>query len=143
MAIKIIKDIVEGILGPASVIIDELHTSKEEKLEAQLKLQALIFQATAQADEQAKEVILAEAKGESWLQRNWRPLLMTEFGVIIGWNYLFSPLATFVSSWFGGPVFPMLEIVGEFWTLLTIGLGGYIAARTYEKTQGKAGQGNR
>lgn len=143
MAIKIIKEIVEGILKPASDIIDELHTSKEEKLEAQLKIQALVLQASAAADEQAKSVIIAEATGESWLQRNWRPLLMTEFGVIIGWNYLFSPLATFVSSWFGGPTFPMLEIVPEFWTLLTIGLGGYIAARTYEKVRGKAGQGER
>ena len=47
--------------------------------------------------EAAANVIVAEAKGDSWLQRSWRPLLMCLFGLIVANNYLVVPL-------FGTPV---------------------------------------
>jgi hypothetical protein len=68
------------------------------------------------------EIIVAEAKG-NWLQRSWRPILMLSFGFIV------------IYVKFVGPLFnlriPVLE--DEFWTLLQIGIGGYVVGRTGEK----------
>lgn len=69
-----------------------------------------------------KEVIIAESKSESWLTRNWRPLIMLDFGVLItaywmGWS---SP--TFDDS----VVIALLEIV-------KYGLSGYVVGRSGEK----------
>lgn len=69
-------------------------------------------------------VIEAEAKGESWLQRNWRPITMLFFLVLLG------------SYWFGfAPAYLVdnPEVVGKVFTLLQIGIGGYIGSRGMEK----------
>ena len=70
--------------------------------------------------------IIAEAKG-NWLQRSWRPILMLSFGFIVIYNKFAAPL-------FGWPI-PILE--GEFWTLLQIGIGGYVVGRSAEKIADK------
>src|SRR3569833_1842508 len=41
-------------------------------------------------DSQA-QVVIAEAKGESWIQRSWRPITMLSFVGIIVNNYLLYP----------------------------------------------------
>lgn len=69
-----------------------------------------------------KSIIVAEAQGGSWLQRNWRPLVMIWFVILIG------------AHWFGftaenlseEQVLSLLEIV-------KIGLGGYVVGRSAEK----------
>lgn len=72
------------------------------------------------------EIIVAEANG-NWLQRSWRPVLMLSFGFIVIYNKFAAPL-------FGWPI-PILE--GEFWTLLQIGIGGYVVGRSAEKIADK------
>jgi hypothetical protein len=73
--------------------------------------------------EAAAKIIVAEAQGESWLQRNWRPLLMVMFGVIIANNYLVVPLFNT----------PAALIPPDMWDLLKLGVGGYVVGRTVEK----------
>ncbi len=73
--------------------------------------------------ESAASIIVAEAKGDSWLQRSWRPLLMCLFGVIIANNYLVVPL-------FGTPA---AAIPPDMWDLLKLGVGGYVLGRSVEK----------
>lgn len=73
-------------------------------------------------------IIVAEAQGESWIQRSWRPVTMLTFVFIIANNYIFVPYAVA----FGLEV-PMLEIPPGMWGLLTVGIGGYIGGRSYEK----------
>jgi hypothetical protein len=63
-------------------------------------------------------IITAEATGQSWMQRNWRPITMLTF------------LALVVLNSFGLLVTPLAN---EAWTLLQIGLGGYVAGRSAEK----------
>jgi len=75
-------------------------------------------------------IIVAEAQGSSWIQRSWRPITMLTFVFIIANNYIFVPYAVA----FGLNV-PMLEIPSGMWGLLTVGIGGYIGARSYEKGQ--------
>lgn len=110
-------------------LIDGLHTSEEEKLAAQRDLlqtqTGLIGEwlehERAMTEAKAK-IIMAEAQGESWLQRNWRPLTMLALvGLIMGrWTGLYDS---------GIP----LELEQELFTLVQIGLGGYVVGRSAEK----------
>lgn len=123
-------DILKGALKPVSDIIDELHTSGEEKLQAQAALLAveqklsesiLTYESTL-AIERSK-IVQSEASGHSWMQRNWRPLIMLLFGYIVAHNYVIAPI-------FGVAYTPMPQ---DLWDLLKIGLGGYIVGRSAEK----------
>lgn len=78
--------------------------------------------------EAKKEIIVAESKGESWLQRNWRPMLMALFMAILFNNYLLAP---YMSAFFGKAV--IVEVPADLWDLLKLGVGGYIVSRGGEK----------
>ena len=130
-----IFSIIGSILGPAREIIDEIITSDEERLQAQTKLLQVESALTAKLIEydtalsQARrDVLVAEVQSESVLARNWRPLIMLSFGLILLNNYLVVP---YVEA-FGGVV-PTLDIPNGMWALLTTGLGGYVVGRSFEK----------
>jgi hypothetical protein len=76
----------------------------------------------------AAGVIAAEAGGESWLQRNWRPLLMCVFGLIVFNNYVLAPYLEALVSFS-----VTLAIPPAMWDLLKLGIGGYIVGRSAEK----------
>jgi len=125
-----------GLFEPVANLIDELHTSKEEKGQIEIALTGALTSAgmkildyeTKLAEAQSK-IIIAEAQGQSWLQRNWRPLLMCNFGVIIFWNYAIVPVGT----WAFGSALPPIDLPGDMWDVLKIGIGGYIGGRSLEK----------
>ena len=125
-----VKGLVSGIGG----IIDNLHTSEEEKLAAKQKLSELeagtLLSLTAAGQtlvNAQRDVLVAEAKG-AWLQKSWRPITMLVFVFIIFNNYVLVPYVTA----FGGSV-PTLEIPNGMWALLNVGIGGYITSRGIEK----------
>lgn len=66
--------------------------------------------------------VQAEAKGDSWLQRNWRPITALTFVVLV------------VAYWFGftAPNLPAAS-VQELFELVKLCLGGYTLGRTAEK----------
>lgn len=114
-----------GLVSPVTDLIDELHTSEEERLQ----VKARIFEMQAHMADKVMEyetqlmqaqatVITAEAQGSSWLQRNWRPITMLTFLVLV------------VADTFGWTTFRLAD---EAWTLLQIGLGGYVVGRSAEK----------
>lgn len=124
-----IPDLIAGIFKPAAELIDELHTSKEEKLDAQtrlLEVQAAVmhtaFEYERSTFEQRAKIIQAEAGSDSWLASSWRPLLMVTFGTLV--------VARFLG--FEAPAMGESEYT-QMWGLLKIGIGGYIAARSTEK----------
>ena len=130
-----IFSIIGSILGPAKEIIDEIITSDEERLQAQTKLLQVESALTAKLIEydtaltQARrDVLVAEASGDSWLQRSWRPLTMLSFVSVVLSNYVIVPYAAAF-----GKVVPTLVIPGGMWALLTTGLGGYVVGRSVEK----------
>ena len=117
------------IFKPAADLIDNLHTSTEEKLTLKNKLAVIENTMTAKTIEYETKllaaktsIITAEATGESWMQRNWRPITMLTF------------LALVVCDSFGWLANPLAS---EAWTLLQIGLGGYVTSRGVEKVVGK------
>lgn len=120
-----VLDLIKELFKPASDLIDSLHTSEEEKLDAKrriidsqtgLALQMLEYE--AKLVEQQHATIMAEANGQSWLQRNWRPLTMLTFLILV------------VLDSFG---ILTNRLAPEAWLLLQIGLGGYVAGRSIEK----------
>jgi hypothetical protein len=73
--------------------------------------------------------VVAEPEGQGWMQRNWRPSLMFVFMAILVYQYLVGPILTA----FGLGV-PPVYLPPEFWTLMTIGVSGYIGLRSVEKS---------
>ena len=77
---------------------------------------------------QKAQIIKAEIQNESWLTRNWRPITMITFVIIIANNYILYPyLKLFFSQ------APILQIPTDMWDLLKLGLGGYVVGRSVEK----------
>jgi len=119
-------NLVSNIFAPFAQLVDDVHTSTEEK--QQLKNQSLAMQneITAKLIDYEKQllesqanIITAEATGESWLQRSWRPITMLTFLVLVvldSFGWLANPLSS------------------EAWVLLQIGLGGYVVSRGVEKS---------
>jgi|TARA_B110000977_G_scaffold115338_1_gene149057 hypothetical protein len=119
---KILEFFGANVIGDIGKVIDNLFTSDEERLAARNKIMQVLKEKELELQKMQTDVIIAEAKG-NWIQRSWRPLLMLSFGFIVIYNKFAAPL-------FGWPI-PILE--EEFWTLLQIGIGGYVVGRTGEK----------
>ena len=109
-------------------VVDKAIPDKGQAAELKSKLNTQLLQLDIKQLESATSVIVAEAQGESWLQRNWRPSLMLLFGVIIANNYIIYP---YLSLFFENA--PVLEIPPDMWALLKIGIGGYVVSRGGEK----------
>lgn len=135
--------ILDIIGGPVSALINGVKDllgkklqNDADKVEAYTALAALEQQVTVKAMEAEttfaelqSRVILAEAQGSSWMQRNWRPVLMLTFTGILANNFILAP---YFSALTHGAI-KVLEFPTAFWGLLTVGVGGYIAGRTFEK----------
>jgi hypothetical protein len=130
-----IGDIVARALGPLSDIIDNVTTTREEK--DAMKIELVKAQGALESDfHQAQaSVIIAEATGASWLQRNHRPLTVLTFVFIVAWNFVLGPIGSWLAALFGSAaVFPVLILPTGLWATISLGMGGYMALRTYEKT---------
>lgn len=103
------------------------NDSDAEKFKSELAMQ--LASNEDKLREAQRDIIVAEAKGESWLQRNWRPVLMLICIIIIANNYILAP---YVNLFFGADV--SLALDENLWTLIHIGVGGYIGSRGVEKT---------
>jgi len=75
-----------------------------------------------------RDTIVAEANSQSFIARNWRPIMMLTFVFIIANNYILFPYVQL----FGGTALE-LEIPDAMWGLLKIGVGGYVMGRSGEK----------
>ena len=65
-------DLVKGIGG----VVDNLHTSKEEKLEAERKIKELMANYEIEMEKNITSRWQADLKSDSWLSKNVRPLVM-------------------------------------------------------------------
>jgi len=118
-------ELIAGVFKPAAELIDNLHTSEEERLAQKAKLldvQAVVIQQAIDYEREVSlakaEIVKAEAQSDSWLAASWRPLVMLVFcGLVVG-----DALAVLPN--------PLSD---EAFVLLEIGLGGYIVTRSGEK----------
>ena len=65
-------ELVKGVGG----VIDNLHTSKEEKLAAEQKIQELIASYETQMEKEISTRWAADMASDSWLSKNVRPLVL-------------------------------------------------------------------
>ena len=120
-----VTELIAGIFKPAATLVDELHTSEEERLTAKghlLDVQAAAMQRVFDYEKEMikgqQAVVTAEAKSEHFIVAAWRPITMLTFLVLAVGDSL-GLLAT-----------PLKD---EAWMLLQLGLGGYVVGRSGEK----------
>lgn len=120
---------VTDIFKPAADLIDNLHTSEEERLVQKanlLEIQAAAVDSAVKYNqslfESQAKIVNSEASSEHWLAANWRPITMLTFVAIVVAKFLgySSPNMT-------------PEDYSHLWTLIEIGLGGYVVGRSVEK----------
>lgn len=118
MALPIIGDFVKGVTDIAGKFIPD--KDKLNEFRAAITEKALDYQETILKSQ--TQVITAEAMGNSWLQRNWRPITMLTFVGLI------------VATIFGWTAPGLTEVLKEkLFTLVQYGLSGYVVGRSAEK----------
>lgn len=111
-----------AILPIVDKVIASVFPDEEKRNEARLKLFELQASAEAKMLEHQVSTVLAEANGESWLQRNWRPLTMLTFVSLV------------VAKWLGFAAPGISEAIElKLFDIIEIGLGGYVIGRSAEK----------
>ena len=117
-----LASLIPAIAGIIGTLVDKSVTDKDEAEKLKAKMTQQLLSLNAQELKSSTEIILAEVQGESWLQRMWRPLLMVWFAILVG------------AYWFGWtPVNLPVESVNQLFTLVQIGIGGYVVGRSGEK----------
>ena len=66
------KDLVKGVGG----VIDSLHTSEEEKLEANQKIKELVSNYEVEMEKTITERWKVDMNSDSWLSKNIRPMVL-------------------------------------------------------------------
>ena len=101
-------------------------SDKANLIEKEVKL--ALLEHTDSLEAMRGKIVLAEANSGNWLTAAWRPLLMMVVVLIIACNYLLFPIVRIFY-----PEMITLELPQELWSLLTIGVGGYVVGRSGEK----------
>jgi hypothetical protein len=120
-----VLSLIAQIFKPAVELVDELHTSEEEKLAKKAQTLDTYVKALesglAYEQENLKAraaIVEAEAKSEHWLTATWRPITMLTFVALV------------VADQTGILYFRLAD---EAWLLLQLGIGGYVVGRSAEK----------
>jgi hypothetical protein len=116
-------ELVKGIGG----VVDNLHTSAEEKLEAERKIKELVSNYEIEMEKQITERWSMDMKSDSWLSKNIRPLVLI-FLVVSTVLIIFIDAGVIAfevkASWVD-----LLQLV-----LITV-IGAYFGGRSLEKVK--------
>ena len=123
---KIFSGGAKDILDQGGKIIDNISTSDDEKSKAKNDLTNIVMTSLTNIQNAQKEIILSESSG-NWLQRSWRPIVMLSFAFIVVYSFFLQP------AFFPKAVVVKDSLPDHFWTLLEIGIGGYVVGRSAEK----------
>ena len=116
-------DLVKNVGG----VIDNLHTSKEEKLEAERKIKELVANYEVEMEKNITARWDADLKSDSWLSKNVRPMTLI-FLIVCTMLLIFIDAGALEfevkSSWVD-----LLQLV-----LITV-IGAYFGGRSLEKVK--------
>jgi|TARA_R100000084_G_scaffold66386_1_gene28967 hypothetical protein len=116
-------ELVKGVGG----VIDNLHTSKEEKLAAEQKIKELVANYEVEMEKQISDRWKADMNSDSWLSKNVRPMVLI-FLVVSTVLMIFIDAGTIKfevqSKWTD-----LLQLV-----LITV-IGAYFGGRSLEKSK--------
>lgn len=131
---KIAGDTAGGLIGGIGTLVEKVRTaitgaealSSESRAQIEthlIQLEAKLLELQARVVEAQQTIIVSEAQGGSWLQRNWRPLTMLTFVSLV------------VAHWLG---FTATNLTPEerlkVMDIIQLGLGGYVIGRSVEKS---------
>lgn len=129
-----IMNFVSGVFKPAAKLVDDVHTSEEERLtlknalvdlqnevtKKQIELVSKQMDLERQLLDARSSIITQEAKSSSWITRSWRPITMLIFVGLVVLQAL-------------GVITLEEKFAHDFMVLVQIGLGGYVVGRSAEK----------
>ena len=124
---KIWQWLTGSVIKEVGEVLDNLTTTKEEKLEAQRLITEILEKADKEAQEQVTERWKADMTSDSKLSKNIRPLVLVYLTVIFT-----------VCAFFDGNIGEFTiaeEYIPIFQTLLVTVYGAYFGGRSWEKAK--------
>ena len=126
-----------GLVDSVGKIVDELHTSEEEKAQAKIKLKEL----DNQLNKAQTDINLADANSPATglgglLQRIWRPLIGFSCALAIFWEFVLKQFIVFFLAVFKIETMPLPSLDMGVLMPLVMSLLGMATLRTYEKQKG-------
>lgn len=125
--------IISTILGTIGEVLKGKLKNEQERLEIMGQIETQLIDLKSQLVESARDVIVAETQSDSKLARSWRPLLMYVLMGLLVWIGVVAPLFDLQEE----AINALERVPSGLWTLLTVGMGGYIGGRSLEKIIGK------
>ena len=127
MLSKLLSGGAANLIKNVGGVIDNLHTSKEEKLAAELKIKDMIMGYEAEMQKQVTERWKVDMNSDSWLSKNIRPLVLV-FLVVATVLLIFIDAGTITYK------------VEDKWTdllqlVLKTVIGAYFGGRSLEKVK--------
>jgi hypothetical protein len=116
-------DLVKSVGG----VIDNLHTSKEEKLEAERKIKELVANYQIEMEKNITSRWEADLKSDSWLSKNVRPMVLI-FLIVCTMLLIFIDAGA-IKFDVKDSYIDLLQLV-----LITV-IGAYFGGRSFEKVK--------
>ena len=116
-------DLVKGVGG----VIDNLHTSQEEKLEAERKIKEIIANYEVEMEKNITSRWEADLKSDSWLSKNVRPMVLI-FLIVCTMLLIFIDAGAIKFN-VKDSYIDLLQMV-----LITV-IGAYFGGRSFEKVK--------
>lgn len=103
-------------------VIRRIIPDGEAQAKAEAEISMALMQRAQEIENAAASVVKAEAESEHWLTATWRPIVMLVLTSLI------------VARWLGysAPGISEAEAL-KLWSIVEIGLGGYVIGRSAEK----------
>ncbi len=124
---KIWQWLTGSVIKEVGEVLDNLTTTKEEKLEAQRLITEILEKADKEAQEQVTKRWESDMQSDSFLSKNIRPIVLIYLTVIFT-----------VCAFFDGNIGEFKiseEYIPIFQTLLVTVYGAYFVGRTWEKAK--------
>ena len=124
---KIFSSGASDLIGSIGGVVDNLHTSKEEKLEAERKIKELVSNYEVEMEKTITDRWKSDMASDSWMSKNVRPLVL-----------IFLVVSTVLMIFIDAGVLSFN--VEAKWTdllqlvLITV-IGAYFGGRSLEKTK--------
>ena len=116
-----------SVIKEIGTVIDNLTTSKEEKLIIKKQIQEILEKADSDAQAQVTERWKADMNSDSFLSKNIRPMVLIYLTVIFSaLSFTDGNIGTFTVA---------KEYIPIFQTLLVTVYGAYFVGRSWEKTK--------
>lgn len=131
---KIWQWLTGSVIKEVGKVLDDLTTTKEEKLEAKRLITEILEQADKEAQEQVTRRWESDMNSDSFLSKNIRPMVLIYLTVIFT-----------VCAFFDGNVgqFKIAEeYIPIFQSLLITVYGAYFVGRTWEKAKKSSNSNN-